>query len=164
MPVRAVTSRFMYRGLCSIPDILSYTTPVSIPEDEVEGKWYFIVSSRETLSMAKCCQYFVIVDFRTMESALRQPLSTMKKLLVFTYTSIKNGRQIIGQKKYIFSFKFHCWFWDKRMNKRHQIKSIVLTQAYNLKGEGGRSYLIKHQYRRKFIEHFKICITFKMYW
>ncbi len=52
MPVRAVTSRFMYRGLCSIPDILSYTTPVSIPEDEVEGKWYFIVSSRETLSMA----------------------------------------------------------------------------------------------------------------
>ncbi|XP_016333719.1 calcium-binding protein 7-like [Sinocyclocheilus anshuiensis] len=36
MPVRAVTSRFMYRGLCSIPDILSYKTPVSLPEDEVE--------------------------------------------------------------------------------------------------------------------------------
>ncbi|KAK1787632.1 hypothetical protein P4O66_016130, partial [Electrophorus voltai] len=38
MPVRAVTSRFMYRGLCSIPDILSYRTPVSLPEDEVEGQ------------------------------------------------------------------------------------------------------------------------------
>ncbi|KTF96024.1 hypothetical protein cypCar_00012488 [Cyprinus carpio] len=36
MPVRAVTSRFMYRGLCSIPDILSYRSPVSLPEDEVE--------------------------------------------------------------------------------------------------------------------------------
>ncbi|XP_073696550.1 calcium-binding protein 7 [Garra rufa] len=36
MPVRAVTSRFMYRGLCSIPDILSYRAPVSLPEDEVE--------------------------------------------------------------------------------------------------------------------------------
>ncbi|XP_059406683.1 calcium-binding protein 7-like [Carassius carassius] len=36
MPVRAVTSRFMYRGLCSIPDILSYRSTVSLPEDEVE--------------------------------------------------------------------------------------------------------------------------------
>ncbi|XP_062844494.1 calcium-binding protein 7 [Trichomycterus rosablanca] len=36
MPVRAVPSRFMYRGLCSVPDILSYRTPVSLPEDEVE--------------------------------------------------------------------------------------------------------------------------------
>lgn len=52
MPVRAVTSRFMYRGLCSIPDILSYKAPVSLPEDEVEGEWYFILSWRETLSVA----------------------------------------------------------------------------------------------------------------
>ncbi|MCJ8748675.1 hypothetical protein PDJAM_G00167500 [Pangasius djambal] len=36
MPVRAVPSRFMYRGLCSVPDILSYRTPVNLPEDEVE--------------------------------------------------------------------------------------------------------------------------------
>lgn len=38
MPVRAVPSRFMYRGLCSLPDILSYDAPVNLPEDEVEGK------------------------------------------------------------------------------------------------------------------------------
>ncbi|TRY83607.1 hypothetical protein DNTS_022091 [Danionella cerebrum] len=36
MPVRAVTSRFMYKGICSIPDLLSYRAPVSLPEDEVE--------------------------------------------------------------------------------------------------------------------------------
>ncbi|XP_036385076.1 calcium-binding protein 7 [Megalops cyprinoides] len=36
MPVRAVTSTFMYRGLCTIPDILSYRTPINLPEDELE--------------------------------------------------------------------------------------------------------------------------------
>ncbi|GAA6087508.1 calcium-binding protein 7 [Tachysurus ichikawai] len=36
MPVRAVPTRFMYRGPCSVPDILSYGTPVSLPDDEVE--------------------------------------------------------------------------------------------------------------------------------
>lgn len=41
MPVRAVTTRFMYKGLCTIPDVLSYRTPVILPEDEVEGKWSF---------------------------------------------------------------------------------------------------------------------------
>lgn len=38
MPVRAVTTRFMYKGLCTIPDVLSYRTPVILPEDEVEGE------------------------------------------------------------------------------------------------------------------------------
>uniref|UniRef100_A0A667ZR44 Calcium binding protein 7 n=1 Tax=Myripristis murdjan TaxID=586833 RepID=A0A667ZR44_9TELE len=36
MPVRAVTTRFMYKGLCTIPDVLAYRTPVTLPEDEVE--------------------------------------------------------------------------------------------------------------------------------
>ncbi|KAG7498770.1 calcium-binding protein 7 [Solea senegalensis] len=36
MPVRAVTTRFMYKGLCTIPDVLTYRTPVHLPEDEVE--------------------------------------------------------------------------------------------------------------------------------
>ncbi|XP_049909235.1 calcium-binding protein 7 isoform X2 [Epinephelus moara] len=36
MPVRAVTTRFMYKGLCTIPDVLTYRTPVILPEDEVE--------------------------------------------------------------------------------------------------------------------------------
>ncbi|KAI5088146.1 calcium-binding protein 7-like [Silurus meridionalis] len=31
-----VTSTLMYRGICTIPDILSYGTPVNLPEDEVE--------------------------------------------------------------------------------------------------------------------------------
>lgn len=52
MPVRAVTSRFMYRGLCSIPDLLSYRTPVTLPEDEVEGEWYFMLSYEAALSVA----------------------------------------------------------------------------------------------------------------
>lgn len=39
MPVRAVTTRFMYKGLCTIPDVLSYRTPVNLPEDEVEGQY-----------------------------------------------------------------------------------------------------------------------------
>lgn len=38
MPVRAVTTRFMYKGLCTIPDVLTYRTPVNLPEDEVEGE------------------------------------------------------------------------------------------------------------------------------
>lgn len=28
----------MYRGICTIPDILSYSAPVNLPEDEVEGE------------------------------------------------------------------------------------------------------------------------------
>ncbi|CAL8281234.1 unnamed protein product [Lota lota] len=36
MPVRAVTTRFMYKGICTIPDVLSYRPPVILPEDEVE--------------------------------------------------------------------------------------------------------------------------------
>lgn len=33
-----VTSTLMYRGVCTIPDILSYRAPVNLPEDEVEGE------------------------------------------------------------------------------------------------------------------------------
>lgn len=42
MPVRAVTTRFMYKGLCTIPDVLTYRTPVSLPEDEVEGELFLV--------------------------------------------------------------------------------------------------------------------------
>lgn len=38
MPMHPVTSTLMYRGICTIPDILSYRTPVNLPEDEVEGE------------------------------------------------------------------------------------------------------------------------------
>lgn len=37
MPMHPVTSTLMYRGICTIPDML-YTTPVNLPEDEVEGE------------------------------------------------------------------------------------------------------------------------------
>lgn len=43
MPVRAVTTRFMYKGLCTIPDVLTYRTPVILPEDEVEGEAGLVV-------------------------------------------------------------------------------------------------------------------------
>lgn len=33
-----VTSTLMYRGIYTIPDILSYQAPVNLPEDEVEGE------------------------------------------------------------------------------------------------------------------------------
>ncbi|XP_016107422.1 calcium-binding protein 7-like [Sinocyclocheilus grahami] len=36
MPMHPVTSTLMYRGICTIPDILSYRAPVNLPEDEVE--------------------------------------------------------------------------------------------------------------------------------
>uniref|UniRef100_A0A3B4ALB9 EF-hand domain-containing protein n=1 Tax=Periophthalmus magnuspinnatus TaxID=409849 RepID=A0A3B4ALB9_9GOBI len=36
MPMHPVTSTLMYRGMCTIPDILSYSAPVNLPEDEVE--------------------------------------------------------------------------------------------------------------------------------
>uniref|UniRef100_A0A4W5QB59 Uncharacterized protein n=1 Tax=Hucho hucho TaxID=62062 RepID=A0A4W5QB59_9TELE len=36
MPVR--TTRLMYRGICTIPDILSYRTPINLPEDEKTHK------------------------------------------------------------------------------------------------------------------------------
>ncbi|GAA6072685.1 calcium-binding protein 7 [Tachysurus ichikawai] len=36
MPMHPVTSTLMYRGICTIPDILSYGTPVNLPEDELE--------------------------------------------------------------------------------------------------------------------------------
>lgn len=38
MPMHPVTSTLMYRGICTIPDILSYSDPVTLPEDEVEGE------------------------------------------------------------------------------------------------------------------------------
>lgn len=38
MPMHPVTSTLMYRGMCTIPDILSYSAPVNLPEDEVEGE------------------------------------------------------------------------------------------------------------------------------
>lgn len=38
MPMHPVTSTLMYRGICTIPDILSYSAPVNLPEDEVEGE------------------------------------------------------------------------------------------------------------------------------
>ncbi|KTG46193.1 hypothetical protein cypCar_00026731 [Cyprinus carpio] len=37
MPMHPVTSTLMYRGICTIPDILSYRAPVNLPEDEVEA-------------------------------------------------------------------------------------------------------------------------------
>ncbi|XP_056889601.1 calcium-binding protein 7 isoform X1 [Takifugu flavidus] len=37
MPMHPVTSTLMYRGMCTIPDILSYSAPVNLPEDEVEA-------------------------------------------------------------------------------------------------------------------------------
>lgn len=45
MPMHPVTSTLMYRGMCAIPDML-YTTPVSLPEDEVEGEMYLLVGTR----------------------------------------------------------------------------------------------------------------------
>ncbi|MBN3315694.1 CABP7 protein, partial [Atractosteus spatula] len=36
MPLHPVTSTLMYRGICTIPDILTYRTPINIPEDELE--------------------------------------------------------------------------------------------------------------------------------
>ncbi|XP_061673886.1 calcium-binding protein 7 isoform X4 [Syngnathoides biaculeatus] len=38
MPMHPITSTLMYRGMCTIPDILSYSAPVNLPEDEVEGE------------------------------------------------------------------------------------------------------------------------------
>lgn len=38
MPMHPITSTLMYRGICTIPDILSYSAPVNLPEDEVEGE------------------------------------------------------------------------------------------------------------------------------
>ncbi|XP_047197043.1 calcium-binding protein 7 isoform X2 [Hippoglossus stenolepis] len=35
MPMHPVTSTLMYRGICTIPDML-YSQPVNLPEDEVE--------------------------------------------------------------------------------------------------------------------------------
>ncbi|XP_068576784.1 proline dehydrogenase 1, mitochondrial [Cebidichthys violaceus] len=36
MPMHPVTSTLMYRGICTIPDML-YSAPVNLPEDEVEA-------------------------------------------------------------------------------------------------------------------------------
>ncbi|KAM9546684.1 calcium-binding protein 7-like [Salvelinus alpinus] len=37
MPImHPITSNLMYRGICTIPDMLAYRAPVNLPEDEVE--------------------------------------------------------------------------------------------------------------------------------
>lgn len=46
MPMHPVTSTLMYRGICTIPDILSYSAPVNLPEDEVEGEYNDTCSHR----------------------------------------------------------------------------------------------------------------------
>ncbi|XP_029619465.1 calcium-binding protein 7 isoform X1 [Salmo trutta] len=39
MPImHPITSNLMYRGICTIPDMLAYRAPVNLPEDEVEGE------------------------------------------------------------------------------------------------------------------------------
>ncbi|CAF99245.1 unnamed protein product [Tetraodon nigroviridis] len=50
MPVRAVTTRFMYKGLCTIPDVLSLRSPVILPEDEVEGEFQLALLGFESCS------------------------------------------------------------------------------------------------------------------
>lgn len=50
MPVRAVTTRFMYKGLCTIPDVLSLRSPVILPEDEVEGEFEVVLLVFESCS------------------------------------------------------------------------------------------------------------------
>ncbi|XP_041083465.1 calcium-binding protein 7-like [Polyodon spathula] len=48
MPLHPVTSTLMYRGICTIPDILTYKTPVNIPEDELEEiRQAFMVFDRD---------------------------------------------------------------------------------------------------------------------
>ncbi|MBN3279513.1 CABP7 protein, partial [Polyodon spathula] len=48
MPFHPVTSTLMYRGICTIPDILTYKTPINIPEDELEEiRQAFMVFDRD---------------------------------------------------------------------------------------------------------------------
>ena len=42
MPMHPVTSTLMYRGICTIPDML-YSQPVNLPEDEVEGEMMIVM-------------------------------------------------------------------------------------------------------------------------
>lgn len=138
MPVRAVTSRFMYRGLCSIPDILSYRAPVSLPEDEVEGKWYFILSWTETLSVGiVLCECGV--QHHGERPAAASTVHIEESACFFSFTLLTYFiffMYICCYELCIFSFRL-CWFWNERMNKRHHME----IKACNMKGEGGRSYL-----------------------
>lgn len=38
MPMHPVTATLMYRGIYTIPDILTNRDPIDIPEDELEGE------------------------------------------------------------------------------------------------------------------------------
>lgn len=82
MPVRAVTTRFMYKGLCTIPDVLSYRTPVNLPEDEVEGEshscefafgWIVILKLVLLLRLVVASERDVqlVNQFRTLERSCR---------------------------------------------------------------------------------------------
>lgn len=39
MPFHPVTAALMYRGIYTVPNLLSEQRPVDIPEDELEGKY-----------------------------------------------------------------------------------------------------------------------------
>jgi hypothetical protein len=39
MPFHPVTAALMYRGIYTVPNLLSEQRPVDIPEDELEGEW-----------------------------------------------------------------------------------------------------------------------------
>lgn len=66
MPVRAVTTRFMYKGLCTIPDVLSLRSPVILPEDELEGE-----SRGFMLLLSGCCDVERVV--KRPDQDLRAP-------------------------------------------------------------------------------------------
>lgn len=72
MPMHPVTSTLMYRGMCTIPDIL-YSAPVNLPEDEVEGEnTPALARARARLKVSRGSRQILLLElthFSTLDSA-----------------------------------------------------------------------------------------------
>ena len=73
MPMHPVTSTLMYRGICTIPDILSYSAPVNLPEDEVEGE---NTPVHTDLKVIQTCEYTGVVSLWQVHAAAADVVSS----------------------------------------------------------------------------------------
>lgn len=95
MPVRAVTTRFMYKGLCTIPDVLSLRSPVILPEDEVEGESLDCVFHFFFISYLNPKSHNINpIPIQNLGELLRFPFSPFERIIELLFSKVNLSRSL----------------------------------------------------------------------